>query len=77
MVVSTRCKGRSLLNHLKNLNVEVVIEHEFCKRTLLWSGKATVYGTTFGTTKKKCKGDVIEQLMLDAEALIYANLNLH
>ena len=75
MVISNRCRGRSLLGHLRQKNIDVKIDYTFDKSTLYWSGTLTVYGTTYKTRNKKSKGDVEDHLFFDAESFIYSNLS--
>jgi hypothetical protein len=74
MGVSNRCRGRSLLCHLRQKNIDVKLNYKFDNVTLKWSGTATVFGTTYQTTGKRSKSDVEEHLMYDAESFIYCNL---
>ena len=75
MVISNRCRGRSLLCHLRQKDIEVKIDYSFDKTKLEWSGTATVFGTTYKTSGKKTKGDVEDHLMYHAESFIYSNLS--
>lgn len=75
MVISNRCRGRSLLGHLRQKNIDVKIDFTFDKSKLLWSGTLTVYGTTYKTTGKKTKNEIVDQLLYDAESFIYSNLS--
>jgi hypothetical protein len=75
MGISNRCRGRSLLCHLRQKNIDVKLDCKFDNVTLKWGGTATVFGTTYQTTGKKTKVDVEDQLMYDAESFIYSNLS--
>jgi hypothetical protein len=75
MGISNRCRGRSLLCHLRQKDIDVKLDYKFDNVTLKWSGTATVFGTTYQTTGKKTKGDVEDNLMYDAESFIYSNLS--
>jgi hypothetical protein len=75
MVLSNRCRGRSLLGHLRQKNIDVVLNYTFDDVTLKWGGTVTVYGVTYKTSGKKSKDDVEDHLMFDAESFIYSNLS--
>ena len=75
MGISNRCRGRSLLCHLRQKDIDVKLDYKFDNDTLKWSGTATVFGTTYQTNGRKSKGDVEDNLMYDAESFIYSNLS--
>lgn len=75
MGVSNRCRGRSLLTHLRQKNIEVQIDYTHDKRSQTWGGTATVFGVTFKTSGRKSRGDTEDHLMYHAEALIYSKLS--
>ena len=74
MGVSNRCRGRSLLCHLRQKNIEVQIDYNYDNRSQMWGGTATVFGVTFKTSGRKSKGDTEDHLMYHAESFIYSNL---
>ena len=72
-MISTRAKGTSLLNYLKQRNIPVEVSKHFVKRTGIWRGTITVYGETFsgqGATQKKFLDDAMNR----AEGLVYKNI---
>lgn len=72
-MISTRAKGTSLLNHLRQRNIPVEVSKHFVKGTGVWRGTITVYGETFagqGATQKKFVDDAMNR----AERLVYKNI---
>lgn len=70
-MISTRARGTSLLNHLRQRNIPVEVTRHFVGG--LWRGTVTVYGETFagqGTTQKKFLDDAMSR----AEKLVYKNI---
>ena len=76
MGVSSKCVGRSLYNHLQQRKIPIEMEYEFDKVKLLWSGRMTVFGTTYQVTEKQNKIMVLETLMEQANSFIQSNLSV-
>lgn len=72
-MISTRAKGTSLLNYLRQRNIPVEVSRHYVSIDTVWRGTITVYNETFagqGHTQKK----FIEDAMSKAERLIYTNI---
>ena len=70
-MISTRAKGTSLLNHLRQRGIPVEVSHHFVDG--LWRGTIQVYGETFpgqGQSQKKFVADA----MARAESVVYKNI---
>lgn len=72
-MISTRAKGTSLLNYLRQKNIPVEVSHHYISGHGVWRGTIKVYGETFagqGRTQKKFIDDAMER----AENLVYSNI---
>ena len=72
-MISTRAKGTSLLNYLRQRNIPVEVSRHYLNCNGSWRGTITVYNETFagqGHTQKK----FVEDAMSKAERLIYTNI---
>ena len=72
-MISTRAKGTSLLNYLRQRNIPVEVSGHYLNCIGSWRGTITVYNETFagqGHTQKK----FVEDAMSKAERLIYTNI---
>ena len=72
-MISTRAKGTSLLNYLRQRNIPVEVSRHYLNCKGSWRGTITVYNETFagqGHTQKK----FVEDAMSKAERLIYTNI---
>jgi|TARA_B110000858_G_C17486607_1_gene329664 hypothetical protein len=70
-MISTRAKGTSLLNHLRQRGIPFEVSPHFVDG--LWRGTIQVYGETFpgqGRTQKQFTSDA----MTRAEPIIYKNI---
>ena len=81
-MISTRARGTSLLNYLRQKNIPYEVKYDFCKdresgsgsgRYLQWKCTLEVYGETFFDFGKKKKRSV-DNLMELAIPLIYSNI---
>lgn len=77
-MISTRTRGTSLLNYLRQKNIPYEIKYDFCKesgngRYLQWKGTLEVYGETFSGFGKTQKS-AVDNLMEHAIPLIYSNI---
>ena len=77
-MISTRTRGTSLLNYLRQKNIPCEVKYDFCKdrdsgRYLQWKGTLEVYGETFSGFGKTQKS-AVDNLMEHAIPLIYSNI---
>ena len=74
MGVSVNCTGRNLYNHLIQKNVPVKVIYTYNK--MRWDGTMTLYDTTYQVTGLSNKTTVLEELMKQAEHVIYTKLSV-
>lgn len=77
-MISTRTRGTSLLNYLRQKGIPCEVKYDFCKengngRYLQWKGTLEVYGETFSGFGKTQKS-AVDNLMELAIPLIYSNI---
>ena len=79
-MISTRARGTSLLNYLRQKGIPCEVKYDFCKdrdsgngRYLQWKGTLEVYGETFSGFGKTQKS-AVDNLMELAIPLIYSNI---
>lgn len=79
-MISTRARGTSLLNYLRQKGIPCEVKYNFCKdresesgRYLQWKGTLEIYGETFSGFGKTQKS-AVENLMEFAIPLIYSNI---
>jgi len=74
MGVSVNCTGRNLYNHLIQKNVPVKVTYTYNK--MEWDGTMTLYDTTYQVNGLSNKTTVLEELMKQAEDVIYTKLSV-
>jgi hypothetical protein len=77
-MISTRTRGTSLLNYLRQKGIPCEVKYNFCRESgsgmyLQWVGTLEVYGKTFSGFGKTHKS-TIDNLMELATPLIYSNI---
>ena len=79
-MVSSRCKGNNLLNHIRQKNLEHTLNIEFCSEKgnpnyLRWVTTFEINNQRFiGTGRNKF--DAVNNVLLEAENLIYNTLSI-
>ena len=76
MGITTRCRGRSLYNHLKQKNIDISLEYTYDKPTLSWSGSFSVYGKSYHVENKQSKNLVLEALMEESTQYILSHIKV-
>ena len=76
MGITTRCRGRSLYNHLKQKNIDITLEYTYDKPTLSWSGYFCVYGQGYHVENKQSKNLVLEALMEQSTQHILSHIKV-
>ena len=76
MGITTRCRGRSLYNHLKQKNIDISLEYTYDKPTLSWSGYFCVYGQGYHVENKRTKNDVLDGLLDQSADYILSHLRV-
>ena len=80
-MVSNRCKGTNLLNHIRQKNIEHSINYEFCRERysinyLKWIATFTINGKNY-TGIGRNKFDAGTRALTDAETEVYGVINLN
>ena len=79
-MVSSRCKGNNLLNHIRQKNVEHTLSIEFCSQNgnpnyLKWVATFEINNQRF-TGAGRNKFDAVNNVLLEAEDLVYNTLSI-
>ena len=77
MGVSRKCKGISLLNHIKQRDINYTLTYDFHNKLSSWTAQLTIFDNTYISNPESSKDKASTQVINSIEDLIYEKLNIN